>query len=73
MKVEIKGGYGSIDFAALPEFASQVRLSTDYGTVRTALPITMSGQISKKSITGTIGEGTGAIHLKTSNGSIELK
>jgi DUF4097 and DUF4098 domain-containing protein YvlB len=73
VKAEIKGGYGSIDFAAPPQFAGQVRLSTDFGSVRTALPITMSGEISKKSIHGTIGEGTGAIHLQTSNGSIEFK
>ncbi len=73
MKAEVKSGYGSINFTAPPQFAGQVRLSTDYGSVRTARPVTMSGEIDKKNISGTIGEGTGTLHLETSSGSVELK
>jgi len=73
LKAEIKSNYGSIDFTAPPQFAGQVHLSTQYGSVRTALPVTMSGEIDKKNITGTIGQGAGAVHLETSNGSVELK
>jgi DUF4097 and DUF4098 domain-containing protein YvlB len=73
MKVEVKNGYGSIDFTAPPQFAGQVRLSTEYGSVRTARPVTVSGEIDKKNINGTIGEGAGSIHLETGNGSVDLK
>jgi len=73
LKAQVKSGYGSIDFTAPPQFAGQVRLSTDYGSVRTARPVTLSGEIDKKNLRGTIGEGTGSIVLETSNGSVELK
>ncbi len=65
--------YGNIDFAAPQNFAGQVDLSTSYGSVRTSRPITISGQISKKKLKGTIGEGTGKLHMQTSSGSINLQ
>ena len=73
LKAQVKSGYGSIQFAAPPQFAGEVRLSTDYGSVRTARSVTMSGEIDKKNIRGTIGEGTGSLVLETSNGSVDLK
>jgi DUF4097 and DUF4098 domain-containing protein YvlB len=72
-KAQVKSGYGSVHFAAPPQFAGQVRLSTGYGSVRTARPVTMSGEIDKKNVSGTIGEGTGILHLESGNGSVELK
>jgi DUF4097 and DUF4098 domain-containing protein YvlB len=65
--------YGSIDFTAPPAFAGQVNLSTSYGSVRTSRPITVSGEMNKKQLKGTIGEGSGKLHLQTSSGSINLK
>ena len=73
MKAQVKSGYGSINFVAPAQFAGQVRLSTQYGSVRTGRPVTLSGEIDKKNISGTIGEGTGSLHLETSNGSVELE
>jgi DUF4097 and DUF4098 domain-containing protein YvlB len=65
--------YGSIDFTAPQNFTGQVDLSTSYGSVRTSRPITVSGKISKKKLSGTIGEGTGRLHMQTSSGSINLQ
>jgi len=65
--------YGSIDFAAPQNFAGQVDLSTSYGSIQTSRPITISGQISKKKLNGTIGEGSGKLHMQTSSGSINLQ
>jgi DUF4097 and DUF4098 domain-containing protein YvlB len=65
--------YGSIDFAAPHNFTGQVDLSTSYGSIRTSRPITINGEISKKKLKGTIGEGTGKLHLQTSSGSINLQ
>ena len=65
--------YGSIDFTAPQNFTGQVDMSTSYGSIRTNRPITISGQISKKKLQGTIGEGTGKLHMQTSSGSINLQ
>ncbi len=65
--------YGSIDFVGPPEFAGQVDISTSYGSVRTDLPITISGEFSKKKLKGTVGEGSGKLYLHTSSGSIAIK
>jgi DUF4097 and DUF4098 domain-containing protein YvlB len=73
LRADVTSSYGSIRFAAPPQFAGHVKLSTSYGTVRTARPVTMAGEIDKKNITGTIGEGTGRIHLATNNGSVDLQ
>jgi DUF4097 and DUF4098 domain-containing protein YvlB len=65
--------YGNIDFAAPQNFAGQVDLSTSYGSIRTNRLITINGQISKKKLNGTIGEGSGKLYMKTSSGSINLQ
>jgi len=65
--------YGSIDFVTPPDFTGQIDLSTGFGSIRTDLPITITGQISKKNLTGTIGQGNGKLYLKTSSGSIKIR
>ncbi|MCU0917571.1 MAG: DUF4097 domain-containing protein [Planctomycetes bacterium] len=73
LKATAKASYGSIVFQAPPQFAGEVRLSTSHGSVHTALPVTLTGAISKKSVTGRIGEGAGSLDLESGSGSIELK
>lgn len=65
--------YGSIEFTAPPNFAGQVELSTSYGSVRTDLPIMITGEVSKKKLAGTVGEGKGKLRLESRSGSIKLK
>ncbi len=65
--------YGSIEFITPPNFAGQVELSTSYGLVRTDLPIMITGEVSKKKLAGTVGEGKGKLRLETRSGSIRLK
>ena len=65
--------YGSIDFTTPPEFTGRVELATSYGSIRTDLPITISGEISKKKLKGTIGQGNGKLYLKTSSGSVKIR
>ena len=69
----LKSSYGSVEFTAPPQFSGEVYLSTDYGAIRTDLPVTMSGEISTRKVTGRIGQGTGKLHLESGNGSVELK
>lgn len=70
---ELRTSYGDINLTAPPKFAGKVDIGTSYGSINTKLPITVKGKISKKRITGTIGEGTGNLNLKTSYGSIKIK
>lgn len=65
--------YGSIDFVGPPNYAGKVDVSTSYGSIRTELPITVSGEVSKKNLKGTVGQGDGNLYLHTSSGSINLK
>jgi DUF4097 and DUF4098 domain-containing protein YvlB len=70
---DLDTSYGSIDFTAPQNFAGQVDLSTSYGSIRTSRPITIQGEFSKKELKGTIGEGSGKLHLHTGSGSINLQ
>jgi DUF4097 and DUF4098 domain-containing protein YvlB len=73
LTAEVESSYGRIDFTAPGGFTGQVYLSTSYGSIRTSLPITTSGEISRQKIAGRIGTGTGMLRLETRNGSIDLK
>lgn len=73
LDAQVKSSYGSVEFTAPPQFSGEVYLSTDYGAIRTDLPVTMSGEISTRKVTGRIGQGTGKLHLESGNGSVELK
>jgi DUF4097 and DUF4098 domain-containing protein YvlB len=73
LKASAKTSYGSIDFTAPPQFSGDIRLTTEYGSIHTALPIPVSGRIDKKNMVGRIGEGQGTIRLETGSGSIDLK
>jgi hypothetical protein len=64
---------GSIHFTSPPGFSAQVDASTHNGSVRTDLPITITGNVSKRSLKGTIGTGEGKLKLETYNGSIKIK
>jgi DUF4097 and DUF4098 domain-containing protein YvlB len=70
---DLDTSYGSIDLTAPQNFTGQVDLSTSYGSIRTNRPITVQGEISKKELKGTIGEGSGKLHLHTGSGSINLR
>ena len=71
--VSIISHNGSIEFAAPPDFSAQVEASTHNGSVRTDLPIAVTGKISKDKIIGTIGAGQGKLYLETHNGSIRIR
>ncbi len=73
LTAEVKSSYGGIDFTAPAGFSGAVDLATDYGSIHTALPVTVSGEISKKKVIGKVGEGKGLLRLQTGSGSISLK
>lgn len=73
LHARVRSSFGSVDFTAPAGFSGEVDLSTDFGSIRTSLPVTVSGEISRSKVAGRIGDGTGSIHIKTGNGSVELK
>jgi len=64
---------GGIDFTAPPDFSAAVEASTHNGSIKTDLPITITGEVSKRKLKGTIGTGQGKLRLQTHNGSIRIR
>jgi DUF4097 and DUF4098 domain-containing protein YvlB len=64
---------GGIELETPDDFSGQVDMATHNGSIRTDLPITVVGKISKRKITGKIGSGDGKLHLETHNGSIRVQ
>ena len=73
MVANVATSYGSIDFVSPPGFTGWVDLATSFGSIKTDLPITVKGKISKDRIKGTVGDGKGKLNLKTSFGSIRIR
>jgi DUF4097 and DUF4098 domain-containing protein YvlB len=72
-KVDIVTHNGGIDFTSGPNLSARADIATHNGSIRTALPITVVGEVSKRELRGTIGSGEGHLHLETHNGSITIK
>jgi len=64
---------GQIELAGPPNFSAVVEASTHNGSIKTELPITVVGNVSKRSISGTVGAGQGKVCLETHNGSITIR
>ena len=64
---------GSIELTSPPDLSARIDASTHNGSIKTDLPITISGTVSKRKLTGTIGSGEGRLHLETHNGSIRIR
>jgi DUF4097 and DUF4098 domain-containing protein YvlB len=64
---------GSVSLTTPPNFSAKVDVSTNNGSINTDLPITVTGKITKKKLTGTLGTGEGELYLETHNGSIKIK
>ncbi|MHC4119542.1 MAG: DUF4097 family beta strand repeat-containing protein [Planctomycetota bacterium] len=64
---------GSIELASPPDLSASIEASTHNGSIKTDLPITIQGKVSKRKLTGTIGSGQGRLHLETHNGSIRIR
>ena len=73
LAANVISSYGSISFAAPPGFAGQIDAATDYGLVKNELAVTTTTQISKKKVTGRVGEGKGNLRLRTASGTINVK
>ena len=64
---------GGIELETPSNFSGEFDASTHNGSIRTDLPITIVGKVSKSKLRGKIGSGQGKLHLETHNGSIRVK
>ena len=69
-KISIVTHNGRIILTTPPEFSATVKASTHNGSIKTHLPVTIAGEISKTELVGTIGKGEGKLELETYNGQI---
>ncbi|MFB0555195.1 MAG: DUF4097 domain-containing protein [Phycisphaerae bacterium] len=70
--ITISTDVGGIELTTPPDFSATVYAETDVGSIKTDLPLTVRGRISK-SLHGTIGAGEGELRLKTDVGSIRIR
>jgi hypothetical protein len=70
--ITISTDVGGIELTTPPDFSATVYAETDVGSIKTDLPLTVRGKISK-SLHGTIGAGEGELRLKTDVGSIRIR
>jgi len=73
LKAKIETSFGEIVADIPSNFAGNVAVETSFGNVKTELPILVKGDVGKTRITGTIGQGTGKLDLKTSFGEVTIK
>ena len=71
--MDLGTGSGGINVTMPPAFAGRVDLSVASGSVHIDQPVTVRGDIGKRHISGTIGEGTGSLSAHTGSGSINVR
>jgi len=70
---EVTSISGSVTVVAPPGFAGRVEMSTTSGSVQCDLPLTVQGRMSHRHLSGTVGQGTGSLTLRTTSGSVHLR
>jgi DUF4097 and DUF4098 domain-containing protein YvlB len=70
--ISIETHNGDIGFTSPGNFSAAVDVSIHNGSIRTDMPLTVTGE-NDKIINGVVGGGRDKLHLKTHNGSIKIK
>jgi hypothetical protein len=73
MTAEARTEWGKVRFKAPPDYQGVFRLENDWGAVRSAIPTTAQGEISRHKIVGTTGSGQGSLCLSSEHGSVRLR
>jgi hypothetical protein len=64
---------GSVTVYAPPAIDADLEMSTTNGVLITDYPLTVSGQIARNSVRGTLGQGGRSIVVRSTNGNVALK
>jgi DUF4097 and DUF4098 domain-containing protein YvlB len=70
IEADVETSHGNIDFDLPVNFAGSIFMSTTHGRIKSDVPVVVKGEISEDRISGTIGDGSGRIDLRTTHGSI---
>ncbi len=70
---DMSSGSGSVYVVTPKGFTGRLEISTVSGSVETNLPVTVKGRLSKRQISGFIGEGSGSITARTASGSVRVR
>ena len=70
---DMTSGSGSVRVVLPPGFAGWVDLSTTSGSLDTDLPITLKGSISKRRVSGSVGQGSGRLTARAVSGSVRVR
>jgi hypothetical protein len=73
LSADVCTSYGNIEFTPPPGFCGVVDLRTSFGDIKTDLPVTVRGSMSKDRIVGAVGDEGGKLRLRTSFGSIKIR
>ncbi len=73
VNAELSADVGNINFKGPKNISAKFNASTDVGSIHSGLPITVQGNICKKSLNGTVGQGEGYVQLHTEVGSIHIE
>jgi DUF4097 and DUF4098 domain-containing protein YvlB len=65
--------FGSVRLSLPEDTAATLDLTTGYGSIRSALPITLSGDIAEDHWQGTLNGGGSSLTVQTSSGNISLE
>jgi DUF4097 and DUF4098 domain-containing protein YvlB len=64
---------GSVTLEVPSNFSGELEMETVNGSLQSDFPVTMQGRFNPRHLRAKIGEGGPTIHLRTVNGSVELK
>jgi DUF4097 and DUF4098 domain-containing protein YvlB len=64
---------GGVNVTVPRGFAGRVELSTTSGGIQSDLPIQVQGRMNKKHLSGSIGQGSGGLTLRTTSGSVHVR
>lgn len=64
---------GSVTLEVPSNFAGELEMQTVNGSLRSDFPVTIQGRLNPRHLRARIGDGGPTIHLRTVNGSVELK
>lgn len=68
----LSSSYGSIELTIPSDTALSIDLKTDYGKVKSDLPVTLSGDLDNSHWVGTINRGGAKLTVTTGNGDIRI-
>lgn len=64
---------GGVSVVAPRNFAGRIEMSTTSGSVQSDLPIQVQGRMSTKHLSGSVGQGSGSLTLRTTSGSVHVR